>query len=70
MRDNGAAEPQVTVLDLKELKSGKIAGARLIVQAGDVIVVPEGKYKASPLAQAGSVLGLLSICAQFRRLLN
>ena len=65
VRDNGTNQPQVTVLDLKQLKDGKIAGAKLLVQAGDVVVVPEGKYKASPLSQAGSVLGLLSIARSF-----
>ena len=65
VRDNGTNEPQVTILDLKELKSGKIAGARLIVQAGDVVVVPEGKYRQSALSKAGSVLGLLSIARSF-----
>ncbi len=65
VRDKGTGEPQVTVLDLKQLKDGKIGGARLIVQAGDVIVVPEGKYKQSPLSQAGSILGLLSIARSF-----
>ena len=58
---NGTVEPQVTVLDLKELKNGKIQGANLLVQPGDVIVVPEGKYKQSAFSKAGSVLGLLSI---------
>ena len=65
VRDNGTGEPQVTVLDLKQLKAGKIQGANLVVQSGDLIVVPEGKYKASPLAQAGSILGLLSIARSF-----
>ena len=62
---NGTVAPQVTILDLKQLKDGKIAGANLIVQSGDVIVVPEGKYKQSPLSQAGSILGLLSIARSF-----
>lgn len=61
----GTVEPQVTILDLRQLKDGKTAGANLIVQAGDVIIVPEGKYKQSTLSKAGSVLGLLSIARSF-----
>ncbi len=46
----GGVTPVPRTLDLNNVKKGDIADARLTLQSGDVLVVPEGKPQRDPLS--------------------
>ena len=65
-REVAQGQMKPTIISLRELKEGKnLAIANQPLQPNDLIVVPEGTLKQSPINQASQAFGLLSLLRAF-----